>query len=151
MAVGMCGMTSSSSSVVEASVWFVGLIIDAAEDAGSTDATLERIEGIEALDSLRKGHRGGDSGRTGLERSLDGRGVMSLSETRWAAKELFSFSSVVLVLERGDRVFVVSELLRSLPLPSTVFLRDPFLFLDLCCTLAIAVPLPDVRSSSAPS
>lgn len=74
-------MTSSSSSVVEASVWLVGLVIEAAEDAGSTDATLERMDGIEIFESVRKGHRGGDSGRIGLERSLEGRGVISLSET----------------------------------------------------------------------
>lgn len=126
----MCGMTSSSSSVVEASVWVVGLMIDAAEDAGSTDATLERIEGIEALESLRKGHRGGDSGNTGLERSLEGRGVISLSDTSSVASGLLSLPSVVLLLDRGDRAFVVSELLRSRPLPRTVFLRDPVLLLD---------------------
>ena len=56
---------------------------------------------------------------------------------------------MLVLLERGDLVFV-SELLRSLPLPRTVFLKDPFLLRDFW-TPAIAVPLPDVRSSSAPS
>ena len=82
MITGIRDMTSSSSSVVEASVWFVGLVIEAAEDAGSTDATLERMDDIEIFESVRKGHRGIDSGCKGLDRSLEGRGVMSLSEVR---------------------------------------------------------------------
>jgi hypothetical protein len=48
----------------------VGLVIEAADDAGSTEAMLLRIEGIETRERvLRKGHDGGDSGETGLDSS----------------------------------------------------------------------------------
>lgn len=83
----------------------------AVELAGSTDATLERIEGIETRDNVRNGHRGGDSGDNGGP-SLLGRGVDS------------SGTGVVAGLDNGD---FLSEPFLSLPFPNTVFLNDPFL------------------------
>lgn len=103
----------------------------AADDAGSTDATLERMEGIETRDVVRNGHRGGDSGDAGVDRSVLGLGVAS------------SGRGVVAGLERGD--FAPDPFL-SLPFPRTFFLRLPFLFR--LWTSAIA---PRVRSLPVPS
>lgn len=61
----MRGNTSCSSSSVDASVAIVGLVIEAVEDAGSMDAILLRIEGIETRDSVRN-DQGGESGEAGL-------------------------------------------------------------------------------------
>ena len=128
----MRGRTKSSSSV-EASVGKVGLMMEAVDEAGSTEAMLERIEGIDTRDSVLNGHRGGDSGGMGRVKSRLGRGVGSSSG-----------AGVVTGLDSGD--FFRSDPLRSLPFPSTVFLSDPFLFLF--CTSAIA---PRGFSFSAPS
>ena len=84
----------------------------AADDAGSTDAILERILVMDTRDSVRNGHRGGDSGDAGLDRSLLGRGVSA------------SGAGVVTELDNG---LFLSEFFLSLPFPRTVFLSDPFL------------------------
>ena len=49
----------------------VGLVIEAEEEAGSTEAMLLRIEGMETRERVRKGHDGGESGDTGLEKSRE--------------------------------------------------------------------------------
>jgi hypothetical protein len=64
----MRGKTSSSSSV-DASVGKVGLIIEAADEAGSIDAMLLRNEGMETRERVRKGHDGGESGDAGVDNS----------------------------------------------------------------------------------
>jgi hypothetical protein len=149
----------SSSSVVEASVGNVGLVIEAADDAGSTEGTLDRIEASETLDLENSGHLGGETGETGLSSSQLGRGVISASLlTTCGCNESglsFSSSSGDLGLDKGDLAFsFTSKPLRSRPLPnSAVFLKEPFLFLclTLCCAPAIALPDPDrVSSLSVP-
>jgi hypothetical protein len=65
---GMCGKTSSSSSV-DASVGRVGLVMEAADEAGSIDAMLLRNEGMETRERVRKGHDGGESGDAGVDSS----------------------------------------------------------------------------------
>lgn len=91
-------------------------MIDAADDAGSKDATLDLIEGRETLESDLKGHRGGDPGDVGLlNSSLILVGLFAIGVC----------TGVDCSLESGDRF---SDILRSLPLPNTVFLKDPFLF-----------------------
>jgi len=62
----MRGNTRSSSSVDASAVSRVGLINEAADDAGSMDAILLRIEGMDTRDNVRNGHDGGESGDTGL-------------------------------------------------------------------------------------
>lgn len=129
--------------------------MDAADDAGSTDGTLDRIEASDALDLENNGHRGGETGDIGLSSSQLGRGVMSASLlTSCGCNESgpsFSVSSGDLGPDNGDFAFsLTSELLRSRPLPSSaVFLNDPFLFLCLmlCCAPAIAPPDADRVSS----
>lgn len=99
----------------------VGLIIDAAEEAGSIDAMLLRIDGMDTLESVRNGHEGGDSGDTGLDRSvLLARGV-------GASSSVGVCTGVELALESGD--FFISEVFLSLPFPSTVLRNEPFRFL----------------------
>lgn len=114
---GMRGRIRSSSSV-EASVGMVGLRREAAEDAGSREAILLRIEGMETLESVLNGHDGGESGDTGLDRSILARGVGACS-CRGVC------TGVALALDNGD--FFMPEDLPSLPFPSTVLRRDPFL------------------------
>ena len=70
------GMVNSSSSV-ETSVPKVGLTMD---EAGSTEATLDRIDGMDAFDKIRAGHLGGESGDTGLTSSTLGLGVAGACE-----------------------------------------------------------------------
>jgi hypothetical protein len=84
----------------------------AVELAGSNDAILERMLGIETRDSVRNGHRGGDPGETGEENSRFGRDGSSAV-------------GVVAGLDNG--LLLLSDAFLSLPFPSTVFLSDPFL------------------------
>jgi hypothetical protein len=56
----------SSSSVVEASVGKVGLVIEAADDAGSTEGTLDLMDARDTRDLESSGHLGGETGETGL-------------------------------------------------------------------------------------
>lgn len=67
LSAGMRGNTSSSSSV-DASVGIVGLVIEVVDDAGSMDAMLLRIDGIDTRDSVRN-DQGGESGDAGLDGS----------------------------------------------------------------------------------
>ena len=136
MAVGRRGRSNSSSSV-DASVTLVGLVIDAAEDAGSTETMLERIDGMEARDRFRNGHRGGDSGETGSEVSALGRGVSSAS-----TGDVCAWSWSRLSTERGD-LARVSDVLRPRPRPSTVFLNEllRFLVFGSPCATSKAEPL----------
>lgn len=68
--LGMAGILSkNSSSSVDGSVLMVGLVIEAADEAGSTDGMLDRIDGIDTLERVRDGHLGGESGETGLDSS----------------------------------------------------------------------------------
>lgn len=64
----MRGKISSSSSV-DASVGKVGLVMEAADEAGSIDAMLLRKEGMETRESVRKGHDVGESGDAGVDSS----------------------------------------------------------------------------------
>lgn len=98
----------------------VGLVTEAKDEAGSMDAMLLRIEGIETRDKVRKGHEGGDSGEVGLDSSwatpgaggaCSSSGLCAVEESAPASGDLFT-----------------SEHFLSLPLPKTVFRRDPFLF-----------------------
>lgn len=133
----MRGIESSSSSVE--SVGKVKLITDAAEDAGSKDGTLDRIEGIEIFDNVRNGHLCGISGDTGLVKSWLGRGVTSILEGVVDASGS---------LESGD---FLSDPLRSLPFPKTVFLSDPFLLRLLCESPLSVRPSMERWLSESPS
>jgi hypothetical protein len=94
--------------------------MEAAEEAGSIEAMLLRIEGMETRDSVRNGHEGGDSGETGLDKSWLARGVGRASCSSSAVETVGESA-----LDRGD--FLTSGAFLSLPFPKTVFLSDPFL------------------------
>lgn len=126
------GIDSSSSSVE--SVGTVRLVMLAADDAGSNEGTLERIDGSETLDRVRNGHLGGESGETGVSVLRLARGVSSNSG---------EFNGEVLLLDNGERL---SDPFLSLPFPRTAFLNDPFL-LRLSCELEV----PLVYCSPSPS
>jgi hypothetical protein len=109
---GMRGRTKPSSSV-DASVGIVGLVIDAVNEAGSTETMLLRIKGIETRERLRK-DQGGGPGDIGLDSSYLARGVRGACSS--------SRERVV-----GEGVLNMGTLL-ALPLPNTVFLMDPLRF-----------------------
>ena len=131
MSLGICRSASSSSVLL--SVWWVGEVrIEAAEETGSKDATLERMEGIETRERVRKGHRGGRSGvgvtvvssagGCGLWPSLiDARGVSTSSVFSSTAGGVIGVGVFSLGVERGD---FFSEPFLSLPLPRTAFRRE---------------------------
>ena len=127
--------------------------IEAAEEMGSKEATLERIEGIETRERVRKaeGQRGGSSG-VGVTSadvsgsSLLGRGV-STSSTSLVIGGVTAGPGVIFGLDSGD---FFSMLLRSLPLPSTALRSDPLrLRLPFACIasdMALRPPAGCVRS-----
>ena len=141
--------TCSSSSVIEWSVGKVGLVIEALEDAGSTDGTLGRIEDSDALD-VENVHLGGETGSTGLSSSWLGLGVASVSISWVAITRVFSFPLRDCELERGD-FDLTSGPLRSrpsTPFPSrAVFLNDPLLFRVFPCWTSSWAPLGGGLSS----
>ena len=94
-------------------------------ERGSNEAMLERRDGIETRERVRKGQRGGTSGvrAVGGARSRLGRGVSTSSSVLSV-----SIGGVVgavfggLGLDSGD---FLSEPLRSLALPSTALRSEP--------------------------
>lgn len=117
--------SSASSSVL--SVWRVGDVrIEAALEMGSKEATLERREGIETRERVRKGQRGGRSGVGALAvlggRSRLGRGVSTSSVLSMGAGGVVGAMVGGFGLESGD---FLSEPLRSLALPRTAFRSEP--------------------------
>lgn len=139
---GIRGKTRSSSSVEASVVGRLGLVIEAVDEAGSIEAMLLRMEGMDTRDKLRNGHEGGESGEMGLVRSwwfARGVGGASCSSSVGWAKGASE-------VERGD--FLTSGVFRSFPFPSTVFLNEPVLFLLLgACAAAMALRPRELRST----
>ena len=124
----MC--SSTSSSVL--SVWSVGEVrIEAAEEMGSKEATLERMEGMETRERVRKGQRGGSSGVSVVAvvvvggKSRLGRGVATPSVLSIGMGGVVAAVAGGFGLASGD---LFSEPLRSLPLPRTAFRKEPLRF-----------------------
>jgi hypothetical protein len=130
----------------------VGLVIEALEDSGSTDGSLERMEDSDAL-GVGNAPLGGELESTGISSFWLGRSVASVSVSCIAVARAFSFSLGDRGLDRGDFVFA-SDPFRSrpsMPFPSrAVFLNEPFLLrvLPFCWTRASDPPDGGLSSPS---